>query len=49
MSTYDILVSLSLVTLGAVVGIGVWQFVSVRRSQGRRGEVPDPGPHGPTR
>lgn len=39
MTTYGILSSLSLITLGAVIGAGIWQLVSVRASQRRRGET----------
>lgn len=43
MDTQSLLASLSIVTLVAVCGVGVWQWRRVRASERRRGETPGGG------
>lgn len=47
MANYELLTVLSFVTLAAVLGIGVWQYRSVRRKQERMGEAESPEPRDP--
>lgn len=39
MSNYSLLVALSIATLVLVLGVGIWQYLSVKRSKERRGET----------
>lgn len=39
MSNYSLLVALSIATLALVLGVGIWQYLSVKRSKERRGET----------
>lgn len=47
MDAVSLLSTLAIFTLIAVLAVGVWQFVRVRKSQARRGETPG-GAAGPS-
>lgn len=45
MSNNSLLIALSLATLVIVLGAGIWQYFSVKRSKERRGESSEAATH----